>query len=238
MGDTTGKGGGGGGAIVEQGTQDIPLSDLQKETKVTKGALATVTAAWSEMDDNDRKFVIDALKGQTIGVSSRKDSLGYVRSAVNRNTGEITTDKKVRLNAKELKRMGKHVAAGTLIHESVHANPVKPRLSENPTTRRAMSYHEKQATRAASRGDTASLKGHMEGYMTHGIYRAITNGGFKNDPMFDRLTTKGFAGDKTTGNAIMKELKSQYGNIGMRQRRGMRDNELRMRSLERRAYGS
>ena len=127
MGDGIGGGAGGGGALVDQGTQTIPISELYDVTeKITPKARPLVEGAWSVMDDQDRQEVIDSLRGVTVtgtNAKNKHDGSAFFRRFQDNLTGEsrVESQRKIEIHARTLRKSPEH-AAGVLIHEARHIN--------------------------------------------------------------------------------------------------------------------
>ncbi len=234
---------GGGGSAVDQGTQTIPLDELQKETKIQPAALPIVREAWSHLDDQDRQFVIDANRGGQIKVVKARGVYGDAHLTGNPRLPDGHPDKiqsqgRVRISKDTLDR-SPQFAAGVLMHESRHGDlrPGRRTAQETKATKAQLDYHEKGYRRATARGDQKAATAHLESAAFASGYRAVQlPGRLSDDPLLSGYVKNGFggtsAGHKNGGKFLMdaanKGLTQDFG-VGART---LRQNERRMRLME------
>jgi len=213
----TGKGkGGGGGAGIDQGTQTVPVEEFFESANVVGQAKNIVNAAWSNMDDADRRFVIEAYRGSTVRIQTSPNAPnGRAEFLVgqNRITKQYESAKptgKINLHQRLVKgdQSGGVRAASTLIHEGRHFGGGKNfSMQETAATGRSLRYHEKEFSRAMSRGDVNKAAIHLTVAQHQVQYRGniIGASGRNQDPLLTRYSTKGFGGNKEAGRALSGE---------------------------------
>jgi len=228
-GGQSGGGGGGGAAVdatIDQGTFTIPVDELYATTTIAPRAKPIVEAAWQAMDDDDRRFVINALKGGDIGYMegrTRPDGEArfqgkrrtpIARGGVAQSEVEWESTGKIRIHKRTMSGDGGVRAAGVLIHEARHVDVSGGKAAgpnrkwsqqERAATGRQLDFHEKGAIRGLARGDRESAANHLFMAAKASQYRGNVISDRGNDPMLARFRDVGFAGSRTTGKFMWDE---------------------------------